>query len=94
MVRDITERKTAEELIKAALEDKQTALDDMRSCGKLVTEIIAGFLSPSRNLTDEKILKDARQRMKTLAFTQSIILEAQHLSKPRQPVYFASCPFT
>jgi len=77
IVRDITDRKTAEELITSTLEDKQSALDDMQSCIKMITEFISVLLRPSSNLSDSTILKLARQRMNTLICIQDIILESQ-----------------
>ena len=81
VVRDITDRKTAEELIISTMEEKQSALEDLRACGKMITELISSLLKPSSNLPDAMILKLARRRMNTLTFIQSIILAAQLPSK-------------
>lgn len=76
VVRDITDRKTAEDLITASLIDRQNALDDMRACGKLITDLLSSLLMPSSNLSDSKILNLARQHLSTLTFIQNLILEA------------------
>jgi PAS domain S-box-containing protein len=81
VVRDITDRKTAEELITAAMEDKESALEDMRAYGKLITEVMTGILRPSEYLSDSMILEQARRHMKTMAFIQTMILETPRPSK-------------
>lgn len=75
IVRDITDRKTAEDLISATMIDRQNALDDMRACGKLITDLLTRLLIPSPGLSDSEQLKLARQHMNTLNFIQKILLE-------------------
>ncbi len=85
IVRDITERKRAEEKIKAALQEKEVLLKEIHHRVKNNLQIITSLLSlEAGKQTDERTisaLRDSQNRIKTMAHIHEMLYRSKDLGR-------------
>ena len=94
IVNDITERKQAEEKIKAALAEKDVMLKEIHHRVKNNLQVISSLVSlQTDNLTDDRIrdeLNDVRDRVRTMALVHEKLYQASNLAQLNFADYAAS----
>ncbi|MGB3947919.1 MAG: PAS domain S-box protein [Bacteroidia bacterium] len=94
IVRDITERKEAEEKTKNSLKEKEVLLKEVHHRVKNNLQIILSILNLQySNLSDKKtldLLRDIRSRIKAMSFVHELLYQAHDFSKINFSEYIGS----
>ena len=94
IVMDITERKEAEEIIRASLAEKEILLKEIHHRVKNNLQVISSLISLQADaLTDERILEeldDVRDRVRSMALVHEKLYQTSDLSKLNFAEYAAS----
>ncbi|MFC1834950.1 PAS domain S-box protein [Thermodesulfobacteriota bacterium] len=92
--RDITERKRAEEQIKASLEEKEVLMREIHHRVKNNFQVVSGLLSlQSASIEDEGVLemfRDAEVRIKAMALVHETLYESDNLAQVKIAEYVAA----
>ena len=94
MVRDITERKIAEDKIKASLHEKEVLLREIHHRVKNNLQIVSSLLNlQSRGIDNEEvqeIFKESQARVKSMAMVHEKLYQSQNLSRIQFKDYILS----
>lgn len=94
LVRDITDRKRAEDRIKTALREKEILLQEIHHRTKNNLQVIASLLRLqarySRDETHSEMFRESFHRIKSMALVHETILQAPNLEKIDAGEYFAA----
>lgn len=85
IVRDITERKRSEAMIRASLQEKEVLLKEIHHRVKNNLQVISSLFSLQSNYLDDaktlRVLEDSQSRVKAMALIHEKIYNSQDLSK-------------